>query len=104
MDFLPRYAAFLAITCIVELAIVKAMTHRRAPRPGVLEILAFNLFTHPLAMLAIMEDIPFLTTEIGVVIIEAILYRTVCRLSWGWAASVSLVANGVTAYLSIFIP
>lgn len=57
-----------------------------------------NLMTHPIATLAILYwGLPFMEVELVVVVVELLAYRIVTRLPWGYAVSLSFVANGITA-------
>ena len=47
--------------------------------------------------------LPWLAVELTIVAVEASIYRTVTRMSWGRAATAAICANGITAALSFVV-
>ncbi len=87
----------LAITIIVEGAIASAIL-RRVPW---LETIAIQLTTWPLAQWLLWRTGAFWPIELGVAIVETLLWRAVLPMSWRRAALVSFVANGGTAAIAL---
>lgn len=95
------YLGALLLTIAVELPIVVALAPRPMRRRALVDGGAFNLFTHPLAWLAVLHlGLGWWPVEAAVTLTELALYRGLTRLSWRRAALVACVANGVTAALS----
>ena len=60
--------------------------------------LAANLFTHPLAWIAVVYgNADWWLTELAVVGVELLIYRTVARLEWTRCLALAGIANGLTA-------
>ncbi len=56
-----------------------------------------NLLTQPLAQWLYSEGgVDLLSVELGVFVVEALVYRFVTRLPWGRAALLSIVLNAAT--------
>ena len=92
-----------ALTCAVELPIV-ALLARGRRRRAALDAFGANLLTHPLAWYAVRTLLASWTAvELTVVVVEAVVYRTVTRLPLERAVVASALANGVTAALSFVV-
>lgn len=87
----------LAVTIIVEGAIASAIL-RRVPW---LETIAIQLTTWPIAQWLLWRTGAFWPIELGVAIVETLLWRVVLPMPWKRAALVSFVANGVTAGIAL---
>lgn len=98
-----EWPAAFALTCAVELPIVAAVAEGRRRRAA-FDAFGANLLTHPLAWYSIRSLLwPWLAVELAVLAGEAVLYRTVTRLSWGRALLAAGLANGITAALSFAV-
>lgn len=87
----------LAVTIIVEGAIASAIL-RRVPW---LETIAIQLTTWPIAQWLLWRTGAFWPIELGVAIVETVLWRVVLPMSWKRAAVVSFIANGITAAIAL---
>lgn len=87
----------LAITIFVEGIIASAIL-RRIP---LLETIAIQLTTWPVAQWLLWRTGAFWPIELGVAIVEMLLWRAVLPMSWKRAALVSCAANGVTAGIAL---
>ena len=97
------WPAAFALTCAVELPIVAAVAVGRRRR-ALLDAFFANLLTHPLAWYSIRTWLlSWLAVEVAVLLVEAIVYRTVTRLTWGRALLAAALANGITAALSFVV-
>lgn len=98
-----EWPAAFAFTCAVELPIVAMMAQGRRRRAA-LDAIGANLLTHPLAWYSVRTLLlSWLAVEVAVLLVEALAYRTVTRLTWGRALSASALANGITAALSFVV-
>ena len=87
----------LAITILVEGAIASAIL-RRVPW---LETIAIQFTTWPIAQWLLWRTGAFWPIELGVAIVETLLWRVVLPVSWKRAALVSFVANGATCAIAL---
>ncbi|MFT4511591.1 MAG: hypothetical protein ACI89X_000631 [Planctomycetota bacterium] len=95
--------AFL-LTVAIELPIVALLAGRDRRRRGAMDSIGANLFTHPLAWFLIRSmEAPWLAIEIGVFVVECMIYRHVTRMSWRRAVTAALLANSSTAALSFMV-
>lgn len=102
------YLLALVLTLAVELPLVAWLAGPTARPRILLDALLLNLFTHPLAVLAVNHLTPpeqpwglaFVGIELGVVTVEALGYRFGTELSWRQALGLSALANTITAALS----
>lgn len=60
-----------------------------------------NSATQPVANYVYGRGGSFWLIEIGVVLVEIVLIKLVLQVGWGKAGLISVVANGVTALLSV---
>ena len=90
-------ASALAITIVVEGAIASAIL-RRVPW---LETIAIQLTTWPVAQWLVWRTNLFWPIELGVAIVETILWRVVLPIPLRRAALVSFAANGTTALIAL---
>lgn len=90
-------AVALALTIVVE-GIVASAILRRVPW---LESSAIQLTTWPIAQWLLWRTGAFWPIELGVVIVETLLWRIVLPISLRRAALVSVVANAVTAMIAL---
>ena len=98
---LELYAIALGCTLAVELPVVAVAVpgHRRGFLLAV--GLLLNLFTHPLACAAYWTgSVPFTLLEILVIVVEAVGFRLVGRLTWIRATGLAIAANTLTAAMS----
>lgn len=110
------FSSFL-ITLGVELVVV-ALLWRRFGRPipvrtGLMACLVANLLSHPLATVIWFQALgtlngaqalaAYVAMECGVVLLEAIVYRSLLSGAWRRAFSVSLLANAPTALLGAWL-
>ena len=93
------YPLYLAATVICELlvAFVWARAMKRA-FPWV-DLLIVNVISHPIAFM-LTGDVPFWLIESGVILVEALGYRVLTRLTPVAALGLSLLTNLVTIALS----
>ena len=89
--------AALAITIVVEGAIASALL-RRLPW---LETIAIQLTTWPVAQWLVWRTGAFWPIELGVAVVEVVLWRVVLPMSWRRAALVSFAANGATVLIAL---
>lgn len=89
--------AALAITIVVEGAIASALL-RRVPW---LETIAIQLTTWPVAQWLVWCTGAFWPIELGVAVVEVVLWRVVLPMSWRRAALVSFATNGVTVLIAL---
>ena len=93
-----------ALTVAIELPIIAALAPRDRRRRALGDAFAANLLTHPAAWFLVRSlAAPWSVTELGVAVVEALVYRAVTRMSWARAAIASGCANGVTAALSFVV-
>lgn len=90
-------AVAFALTIVVEGIIASAIL-RRIPW---LETIAIQLTTWPIAQWLLLRTGAFWPIELGVAIVETLLWRMVLPISIRRAAVVSLAANGVTAGIAL---
>ena len=90
-------AAAFALTIVVEGVIASAMLRRFVW----LEAIAVQLTTWPVAQWLVWRTGAFWAVELGVVLVEMLLWRVVMPMPWRRAALVSVAANGVTAFLAL---
>ena len=101
MTELPWLLAFV-LTIGIELPIVAACAARGLRGRAANDSVWANVLTHPLAWLAIATgSLPWVPTELGVTLVEALIYRGVTGLRWARAVTAALLANCVTASLSL---
>ncbi|HEV7242972.1 MAG TPA: hypothetical protein VGQ36_27345 [Thermoanaerobaculia bacterium] len=86
-------ALALALTIVVE-GIIASSILRRIPW---LETIAIQLTTWPIAQWLLWRTGQLWPIELGVVIVETLLWRIVLPISFRRAAVLSLAANAVTA-------
>jgi len=97
------FEAFL-LTCVVELPIVALCANKAKRRRAATDSLGANLVTHPTAWyLANSIMVSWYAVELGVLIAEILIYRTVTRLTWRRAIAAATLANGITAALSFVV-
>lgn len=96
-----RYLTALFLTVTIEACVVAALA--KSPHRGrrILESVAINLLTHPIAV-SVWDGSPtgFWTIEGVVVFVEALLYRIVSRTDAKTAWMLSICANVPTLALS----
>jgi len=98
-----EWPAAFALTCAVELPIVALVAVDRRRRAA-LDAFGANLLTHPLAWYSVRSLLlSWLAVELAVLAVEAVVYRTVTRLSWARALLAACLSNGVTAALSFVV-
>lgn len=88
-----------ALTIIVETIIASAILRRFVW----LESAAIQCTTWPVAQFLLWRTGTFWPIELGVALVEALLWRAVVSMSWRRAAMVSLAANGATAAIAVFV-
>ena len=95
--------AFL-LTCVVELTVVASIATRPQRKSAAIDSFAANLLTHPAAWYLIRSiGLPWLSVELTIVAVEALIYRKVTHMSWRRAATAAICANGLTATLSFVV-
>lgn len=98
-----EWPAAFALTCAVELPIVAAVAVGRRRR-ALLDAFFANLLTHPLAWCSVRTLLwSWIAVEVAVLLVEAVVYRTVTRLPRGRALLAATLANGITAALSFVV-
>ena len=98
------WAAAFVLTVAVEVPLVLWLVGRGRRRRAGRDAVVANLLTHPAAWWVVRSAIlPWWIAELVVACVEAVVYRSVTRLSIGRAVSVSLLSNGITAALSFVV-
>jgi hypothetical protein len=95
------YLQLLALTLVIELALVLVLAPRFARRRLLVDALILNLITHPTAtMLHGAGLVPFTTVELGVIAAEAAGFAGLSRLPLPVATALSVTINGATIAVS----
>ena len=95
-------ACALTLGVEVPLAVLLAPAGRRGRIAGDAALL--NLFTHPLAWLAVHgQGAPLLLVELAVTLVEGLGYWRVTRLAARRAALIAIVCNATTTAIGIAI-
>lgn len=68
-----------------------------------IESTAIQMTTWPIAQLLAWRTGRFWTIEMGVVIVETVLWRLVIPMSWRRAGVLSLITNGATAAIAFVL-
>jgi hypothetical protein len=98
------YALALALTVLLETALAALLAPRAARRRTAFTAVVLNLFTHPLATLALLHaSSPLLGLEVLVAAIEALGYHGAARLSLARALLIALPANAATAAVGVLL-
>lgn len=87
----------LALTIGIETLIATVILRRFVW----IEALAIQCTTWPAAQLLLWRTGMFWPIELGVVLIEIVLWRMVATMKWQRATVVSILANGVTAVIAL---
>ena len=99
MDIQAWLAAFLC-TLLIEGALFLAVLGRTGR--NLCAVVAANVCTHPLAYwLIVVQGVPFVPVEAGILVVEALLYRFGFRLGWGDAFGAAALCNGATMAVSL---
>lgn len=88
-----------ALTVVVEGLIASALLRRIVW----LENLGVQCATWPIAQALLWRGVAFWPIELGVAIVEMVLWRMLATRSWLRAALVSLAANAATAFVARFV-
>ncbi len=91
-------AVAFALTVGIETAIATVILRRFVW----LEALAIQCTTWPAAQFLLWRTGRFWPIELGVVLVEIVLWRLVVTMTWRQAIVVSVVANGVTAGVAVW--
>lgn len=103
MSALDWLVAFL-LTVSFELPIVLLLAPRGRRARAAGDACAANLLTHPCAWWAVLSaGAPWGLVEAAVLVVEAMVYRTVTGLRWPRAVATALLANGVTAAIGAML-
>lgn len=86
----------LTLTIVAEGLIAAAILRRFVW----LESAAIQFTTWPVARFLLWRTGSFWTIELGVAVVEMLLWRVVVSMSWRRAALVSIAANGATAAIA----
>lgn len=99
---MSSFVPLLALTCAVEAAVVVALAPaKRRVEPALLSM-CVNLVSFPLAWLLLASNaVGFWPAELLVVVVEAVAYRLIARVSLGRAAALSMLANGATILVAL---
>ena len=92
----PLVAA-LALTIGIETLIATAILRRFVW----LEAMAIQCTTWPAAQLLLWRTGRFWPIELGVVLVEIVLWRMIVTTTWRRAIALSVLANGVTALIAL---
>lgn len=101
--------AQLGTTLAIEVPIAALAAPRDRRRAAALTSLFANLASHSLASAAMWwigadgRTAPWIAIEALVVVLEALAFRFVGRLSWARASAISAVSNVITASLASFL-
>jgi hypothetical protein len=101
---LMAWLVAFAITCAVELAVVRAVIH--GARPAV--VLAAQAATHPalwilMAVLPLPPPIALAVLETAAMAIESAIYRRGLGLPWPQAVAVSALANAASLGVGVLL-
>jgi hypothetical protein len=102
MDYWARYTLALGITIVVETGLACLLQRKQAKRL-VLDVPLMNLVTHPLLHLAMSFGLLLPVGELLVMGAEAIMYRTVTRLSLVTSLTLAILLNTLTWLLGYVI-
>jgi len=102
MDYWAKYMLALGVTIVVETGLACLLRRKQAKRL-VLDVPLMNLVTHPLLHLAMGFGLLVPIGEFIVMGAEAVIYRTVTRLSLAWSLTLAIVLNTATWMLSYVI-
>ena len=86
----------LALTITIEGLIAAAILRRFVW----IESGAIQFLTWPVAQMLLWRNVSLWTIELGVALVEIVLWRLVVSMSWTRAALVSFAANGATAMIA----
>ena len=86
----------LAITIVVEGLIAAAILRRFV----FIESPAIQVLTWPVAQMLLWRNANFWLIELGVALVEIVLWRLVVTMTWTRAALLSFAANGATAMIA----
>ena len=103
---LDSYLDYLLATLVIELGLLMLICPGNHRRDALFAALAVNLFTHPLATMAIAEPGPLLgfwSAEVLVVLVEAIALFLATGLDLRRAIQLSLIVNGATILCAILL-
>jgi hypothetical protein len=95
----PALWLALAATIVIETLIASTLLRRFVW----LQSIAIQLLTWPIAQWLASRGTPLLPIELGVFVVEIVLWRLLLPISWRRAAVVSLATNGVTAAIAFAI-
>ncbi len=98
MPWWATYGLALTLTIVVETVLACALRRRDARRLAV-DVPLMNLITHPLLHLGMSFGLLVPLGELLVMAVEAVIYRTVTRLSLSWAIWLSVGLNALTWFL-----
>lgn len=98
------YLAQLLLTIVIESGGALLLRRFAGGRSLFPDVILLNLFSHPLAhLLYDARILDFAGVELLVILVEALGYRLVTRLSWGRAIFFSVVLNGLTVAASFLL-
>jgi len=86
----------LALTITVEGLIAAAILRRFV----FIESAAIQFLTWPFAQMLLWRNVNFWPIELGVALVEIVLWRLVVTMTWTRAALLSFAANGTTAMIA----
>ena len=86
----------LALTIVVEGLIAAAILRRFV----FIESAAIQFLTWPVAQMLLWRNVKFWAIELGVALVEIVLWRLVVTMTWTRAALLSFAANGATAMIA----
>ncbi len=92
----------LAGTILVECGIAASLVANRRPR-ALADVAWANLLTNPLAHALWLWGVGFWPIELGVLASEACLFRVLIAASWARAVGLSLLLNGATIAISLWV-
>ena len=103
MDPALQYTAALLGTIAIETALARVLAPGAWKRLRV-DTPLLNLLSHPLLTLVVWNGVLSVpAAEIGVILLEAVGYRVLTRLTWKRALGLSVVLNGVTWLIGILL-
>jgi len=93
-----------ATTIISEVAIIIAIQRPKEIWQWIIAIFLINSLTHPLVIYSLrVRSAPYIPVEVGVFLIEMVLYKFVLDLNWKRSAIVSGIANAFSIFVGIGI-
>ncbi len=83
-----------AVTILSETAIIFIIQRPQKLWQWVIGVFLVNSLTHPIVIYLLhIRNTPYVFVELGVIVIELILYRFLFKINWTRAGALSVIAN-----------